>query len=357
MRIQGTLTTITTLLVLLLTASGCMKWDYGEEEQITLPAAGLFIVNEGNFQYGNATLSFYDPTAEKIENELFFRSNRMKLGDVAQSMTIYGNRGWIAVNNSHVIFAIDLTTCRETGRIENLTSPRFIHFVSDRKAYVSQLWDNRIYIFDPQTYTLTGAIEIPDMTASSGSTEQMVQLGNYVYCNCWSYQDRIIRIDTRTDAVDADLRVGLQPNSLVLDANGKLWTITDGGYEGSPTGTETPALYRIDAESFTIEQRLDFRPGDTPRALRLSGDGETLFWINDDVWSMPVSSTSLPSVPLIPSRATIYYGLTIDPDTGEIYLADAIDYQQPGLIYRYSPSGKLITRFYAGVTPTAFCWK
>ena len=42
-------------------------------------------------------------------------------GDVAQSMCIYGGKGWIAVNNSHVIFAIDPVTFKELGRIENLT--------------------------------------------------------------------------------------------------------------------------------------------------------------------------------------------------------------------------------------------
>lgn len=334
-----------------------MRWDYGGEEQFSCPPEGVFIVCEGNFQYGNATLSFYDPRTNKAENEVFFRANGMKLGDVAQSMTIGYDRGWIAVNNSHAIFAIDLTTLRETGRIEGLTSPRYVHFISPEKAYVSQLWDNRILIFNPRTYQLTGSIEVPGMDSTIGSTEQMVRRGNYVYCNCWSYQNRIIRIDSELDIVDAQVEVGRQPNSLAIDAFGKIWTITDGGYEGSPAGSETPALYRIDASTMTVEQRLDFNPGDTPRALTVSNDGLTLYWLNDDVWTMPVDAQDLPSLPLIPSRGTIYYALSVAPESGEIYLADAIDYQQPGMIYRYSPSGQLLTRFYAGVTPAFFCWK
>ncbi len=334
-----------------------MTQDYGSEEDFNCSEPGLFIVNEGNFQYGNATLSFYDPATNKVENEVFYRANRMRLGDVGESMTIYGNRGWIVVNNSHVIFAIDLTTFREIGRIEGLTSPRYIHFISARKAYVSQLWDNRIYVVDPKTFSISGTIEVPGMSAESGSTEQMVRRGNSVFCCCWSYQDRIIRINTATDEVDASLTVGLQPNSIVLDRNDKLWVITDGGYDGSPAGFETPALYKIDAETFTVEKRLDFKPGSSPRGLCLSGDGETLYWLNEDVWQMSVNSETLPTDALIPSRGTRYYGLTVDPDGGDIYVADAIDYQQPGMIYRYSADGEFITRFYAGVTPAAFCWK
>ena len=67
---------------------GCMEWDYGYTEDFSFRGRGLFIINEGNFQYGNASLSYYNPDTKAIENEVFFRSNAMKLGDVAQSITV-----------------------------------------------------------------------------------------------------------------------------------------------------------------------------------------------------------------------------------------------------------------------------
>lgn len=345
------------LLPVMAAASSCMQWDYGQPEEFESFGPGLFICNEGNFQYSNGTLSYYDPATGRVQNEVFFRANGFRLGDVVQSMTINNGLGWIVVNNSHVVFAIDPTTFKEAGRMENFTSPRYIHFVSGSKAYVSQLWDNRIFIVDPRRYEITGYITVPGMTMESGSTEQMVQYGQYVFCNCWSYQNKIIKIDTETDRVVDELIVGIQPASIVLDRFDKLWVLTDGGYSGSPYGSETPSLFRIDAGTFRIEKKFQFYSTSTPSELQLNGTRDRLYWVDNDIWDMDVTATSLPRSPLLQSRGTKYYGLTVNPVSGEIYVADAIDYQQQGLIYRYSAAGELIDKFYVGVTPGAFCWK
>ena len=346
-------------------AVSCMDYGPIEKEDFEIDNAGsgdevtgkgLFITNEGNFMYGNASLSYYDPETKQVQNEVFFRANGMKLGDVAQSMTIYDNKGWVVVNNSHVIFAIDLNTFKEVGRITGFTSPRYIHFLSDEKAYVTQIWDPRIYIVNPKTYQITGYVET-DMDFETGSTEQMVQYDKYVFTNCWSYQNRILKIDTETDKVVDELTIGIQPTSLVMDKYNKMWTITDGGYEGSPYGYEAPSLYRIDAETFTVEKQFKFKLGDWPSEVQLNGTRDTLYWINNDIWRMPVEADRVPVRPFLEFRDTKYYGLTVNPNNGEVYVADAIDYQQQGIVYRYSPQGKLIDEFYVGIIPGAFCWK
>lgn len=347
---------LTVAVVAILATYSCMKWDYGETEDFEVSGQGLFICNEGNFQYSNGSLSYYDPASGVAQNEVFFRANGYRLGDVVQSMTIHGSTGWIVVNNSHVVFAIDVNTFKEKGRIENLTSPRYIHFVDDTKAYITQLWDNRIFIVDPRRYEITGYITVPGMESGSGSTEQMVSYGKYVYCNCWSYQNRIIKIDTETDSVVAELTVGMQPTSLVMDCNEKLWTLTDGGYDGSPIGNEAPALYRIDAATFEIEQRYRFRSGSDVGKITINGRGDRLYWIDRDVWTMDVSDVRLPVRPFIKECQTRYYGLTVNPLNDEVYVADAIDYQQQGIIYRYSSEGTLIDQFYVGISPGAYAW-
>ena len=337
--------------------SSCMKWDYGEPEDFDVSSSGLFIVCEGNFQYGNGSLSYYDPIGRSVVNEVFFRANGFRLGDVAQSMTMGNGLGWVVVNNSHIIFAIDPVTFREVGRITGFTSPREMHFVSPTKAYVTQLWDNRIFIVDPLAYRITGYITVPGMMFDQGSTEEMVQIGNHVYCNCWSYQKKIIRIDTRTDSVDGEIEVGVQPKSLVSDCLGRLWTLTDGGYEGNPVGYEAASLYCIDTETFEVERQFQFRRTDDPSGLAINGTGDTIYWINRDVWRMDVRAARPPVRPFLEERSTRFYGLTVDPIRSDVYVADAIDYQQQGMIYRFTGLGQPVDSFYVGITPGAFCWK
>lgn len=342
-------------LFVLFSFGSCM--DYGpmdEEEFGSSPAGdGLFVLNEGNFMYGNASLSYYIPSKKRVQNEVFSRANGIALGDVAQSMMIRNGLGYLVVNNSGVIFVIDTDTFRVVGTLTGLVSPRYIHFLSDTKAYVTDLYDSRITIFDPQTLEITGHIPL----AGHKSAEQMVQRGNTVFTNCWSYDNKILVIDAVRDAVVDSITVGIQPTSLVLDKYGKLWTTTDGGYEGNPYGHEAPALWRIDAKSLQVDRRFGLSMGDRPSELTLNGTRDTLYFINRGVWRMPVEAEALPASAFIPYSGTIYYGLAVDPRSSEVYVADAIDYVQPGVVYRFTPQATAVDTFRVGITPGAFCFK
>ncbi len=185
----------------------------------------------------------------------------------------------------------------------------------------------------------------------------MVAYGDYVYCNCWSYQKSIIKIDTRTDKVVESLEVGIQPRNIALDCNDKLWVLTDGGgWDQNPIGYEAPALVRIDAKTFKIEKKFEFNLGDFCSKLCINGKKDSIFWINGDIWKMDVNASALPTESFLKSNGTYFYGLTVAPSSSEVYVADAIDYTQNGMIYRYSPEGNLIDQFSVGIIPGGFCW-
>lgn len=351
-----------------LLVTSCMKDDQLWQRANVAPPdspSGVFIVNEGNFMYNNASLSYYDTGSREVYNDIFFNTNGLPLGDVAISMTIRDSLGYIVINNSGKINIIDINTFEYRGKIRGLTSPRYIHFIDDSKAYVSDLYAQAISIVNPALKEISGKIELPNNASpyNQHPTEQMVEYGSYVFTNCWSYDNKIMLIDTYDDSVVDSMEVYLQPRFMVMDRYNSLWVLTDGGFEGNPLGYETPALMRIDAATMSTEMVWRFEKGHWPSGLELNGRKDTLYFINGDVYRHSVLSEADPEVFIEnpydgnPGFTGGFYGLGVDPYSSEVYVADAIDNVQSGVVYRYSPGGAAVDTFRVGIMPGAFCFK
>lgn len=327
----------------------------GNEVEETTPAVvpdgTLYVVCEGNYGAGNGSISLYNPDTKTVVNAAFEAANGMKLGENPQVMKIHGGLGYIVVTGSQAVFVVNPTTLKEVGRITELTSPRDILFAGDNKAYVTNLYSNQIDIVDLTSRKVVGKVNTK-VTLSA----QLYAPDHYVYTNCYGYSNNILKIDPATDAVVATLEVGVQANSVVMDKNNKLWVMTTGGYQGSPFGYERSGIYRVDPNSFAIEQSYLFALGDYPSEIRINEAADRLYWVNGSVWAMDVTATALPGQPLIKSAGTYFYDVTVAPKSGEVYVADAIDFTQPGCVIRYTKEGSELDRFTVGVAPGSFCW-
>jgi len=312
---------------------------------------GVFIACEGNFMYGNSSLSFYNAETKKVTNQLFYARNNTPLGDVAQSLALYNNTLFIVTNNSGKIFAVDPETVAFKGVITGLTSPRYIHFLSDEKAYVSDLYANHISIINPESFEVTGKIELGNHTS-----EQMVQIGNRVFVTSWSFDEYLLVIDAETDKLLNEIKVPFQPKELQVDVNGKLWILSQGSTEGFSQVEKAPSLSRFDPVTQTIEQIYRFQQGDLPTSLEINGNGDTLFFIHQGVNKMAIDSRHLPDSAFIFPRK-LFYSLGLNSNNDELYISDAIDYTQNAMIYRYTAQGVLLDSFPVGINPSDFLFR
>jgi YVTN family beta-propeller protein len=302
--------------------------------------------------YGNATLSVYDTVKGSVQNDLFYKVNGLPLGDVAESMTLWKAKGYIVVNNSGKIYVMDTGNGKYTGKITGLTSPRFIHIVNDQKAYVTDLYAGKISIVNPTTNLVIGSIPC----SSHPSTEEMVQLGTLLFVTCWSGDKTVLVVDTERDQIIAEITTGVQPCGIVRDRYDKIWVLCQSLPGNSPASLAQ--LQRIDPIAKTIDRSISFPSGAKPVKLSVDGKGEHLFYLlGKEVFKMPVLAGQLPDAPFLSLQSKVLYGLGIDPANGNIYVSDALDYQQPGMVTRFSATGRLLGSFKAGIIPGRFCFR
>lgn len=346
------------LLCLACLISGCEKYtvDHVNYQKST----GVFLLSEGNFKYANASLSFYEPNTKQIYNDVFWNTNGISMGDVAQSMILLDTLAFVVMNNSGKIIVFNNKSFKLITTITGLASPRYIHLINAEKAYVTDLSSNQITVFNPRTFKIMGSIKM------GYTTEQLVQYQNAVYVINWSNEQSIQRIDCTADSLTDTKEVTFQPNSMVIDRNNKIWVLSDGGNQGDKN-KKIAALTKIDASSFVVEKVFQFPSINfSPSRLTINGSGDSIYFISggwirttsDDngIFKMAVTDESLPLHPFIRQDSRFFYGLGVNPHTSEIYVTDPLDFVQPGLVFRYTGNGMAVDTFKTGIIPGSFCF-
>jgi len=317
-------------------------------------SSGFFIINEGNFNWGNASITYVDNSTHTAHQNIFEQVNNRPLGDIAQSMRVMNNRGYIVVNVSNKVEVVDLSTFKTIKSIDGFNSPRYIEFVDSTKAYVTNLYKD-ISVVDLTTLTVTKTIKIPEWT------EGMVMYNQYMFLTCIGdfnepssrRKAKLLILDTNEDKIVDSIQTGTEPVGIVIDKKLKLWVLCSGGWDGFAS----PVLIRVDPDLRQVEKAFSFSGNDIPSRLSVNPTGDTIYYLRNGVFQMPVTATELPSVPLISSGGHLFYGMAVHPVDGTIFVSDAIDYVQNGLAYHYSSSsGAKIESWETGRIPGSFCF-
>lgn len=309
---------------------------------------GAFIVNEGKFMGGDGSLSFYSYDSSKVYNDLFTSKNSRPLGDVPNSMTLYGDYGYIIVNNSGKVEVVDKSTYRSVATISELISPRNMTVLKGSKAYVTSLYSDSVAILDLKTNSVIGYINV------GKSTEAIAGNDFVTYVTNWLGGNTVYVINNDTDRIVDSIKVGNEPESMVIDKYNQLWVLCTGGWR-----KEHPAeLYVINTGSNRVDDKYVFPViTDSPSSLSIDGTGQSLYYLNNGVWRMDIDATSLPSSALIPqSGKQTFYRMGINPVNGDILVTDAVDYVQNGYLLVHKNDGTFISKHMTGVLPGDICF-
>lgn len=335
----------------ILAFSSCVTKDEPvPQPQDTLPdfsqKPGIFIINEGIFQWGNGSIDFWLPKSSKVYSNIFKTVNQRATGDVVQFMTIMGNKAWIIVNNSGLIEIVDLKSFKSLHSLSNFTSPRYLLKPSNNKIYVSDLYRPVIYVLDTQGNKLK---EI----SLQRTAEQLIEAGDKIWALNWSSyggfdNTGITVINPLSDQAENFIRLSKEPNSAVIDKHGHIWVLCSGGFMYE----ENPTLWRLGSNG-EIYQKFEFsNQGDYPTHLEINPGGDTLYYLNRDIYALSIDYPSLPGHKLIDAHDRNFYGFS----AGNLFLiSDALNYQTSGKVYIFSRTGVPIDTLTAGIIPGHFC--
>jgi YVTN family beta-propeller protein len=346
---------ITLCLVAVLFLQACKK-----EEKNTGPAPNtgekrkVFIVCEGSFGNGNSSMSLFLPNKDSVYEDAFKSINNQELGDVFQSMTRIDNSYFLCLNNSDRVLSLNENLT--LNKYLSVPKPRYVLEINKSKAYVSSLYNNKVYIINPSTHSVTGSIQLSRM-----NTEGMALYNNKAFICTWDTSvNKIYSINTSSDQLEDSFTVsGFAPQEVLVDKEQKLWVLSGNIAKGKPA-----AWTRVDPNTGQILKAFLFPPKADPIHPVLNNTKDTIYFIevnyeggteNNGIYRMSIHDASLPTQPFITAAPFQYYwGLGIEPVSGDIYVGDPKGFVQKGSVKVYAPDGTKKKEFAVGVGPGHF---
>ena len=250
------------------------------------------------------------------------------------------------MNGSAKIEVVDPLTFVSSATITGFNTPTYILPVNNTKAYVTDLYAKFITIVDLTTNTIAGKIPF------AAGTIEPILVEDKVYFPAQS-GDQLYILDIKNDKVTDSIRIDYGANTMVRDKNGRLWVLCSGHFAPGEY-----FLHCIDPVNNKVVSSFNFpNAGDSPWRLNINKTRDTLYYLNKGVNRMAINDATLPAEPFIKQENRNFYGLGINPNNGNIYVCDALDFVQRGRIEIYHPDGKLYKNFLAGIIPNGFYFR
>ena len=317
-------------------------------DQTVLPSiTGAFIINEGNFLQGNASIDFYSADSGKIFHNLFNIANGNAPGDVAYSMVIDDTLGYIVVNNSHKIEVISILDAERiaTIRLPNGASPRNLVLDGNGNGYVSALYKNLIYQLNMDSYTVQDSIPVganPEEIALHGGKLFVANSG-------FGSGNTISVIDLSTKTVTEIITVGDGPQ-WIRDSGGMLQVLCIGAYgDFSDPNDDTPGgIWLIDPATNSVVDSLVLAAGIHPSDLAISASGKGYFSNGSGIVEYNPATMQVVNANLI---SGFFYHVSVNPANGRLFVLDAKDFISPGELIIFDENGAELERHSTGIIP------
>ena len=315
----------------------------------------VYVLNEGNYSDPNgARLSVYDIDRDTVYKDVFeLANNGQHLGSTGDDIKLYQGKAYILMSHSENIDIISLETHQLLRSATFPGSiPREMLIDSVRhKLYVSRTNSGAVYVLDPSTLGILTSIPVGNNPLG------MTLAGNYLFvCNSGYGTDRTVSvIDARADTVATTLNLSDGPSSAAVAPGGNVWVVCSGNQFGTPP--TNGKIFIIDQVSLTVEDSISF-PESIWGTIAMGTNGYAYVATVAGFYGGSLDRISLASravlTHFIPDTS---YAMAVDGMTGDIYVANAMNFAEDGIVSIYSNAGLLLRQFGAERGPGAIAFK
>lgn len=311
----------------------------------------VFVLNEGAFLHGNASITSYDPYTGLAEQNYFSRNNGRPLGDVAQSAALIDDQLFVVVNNSHKIEVVDPATveANHTINLDGELSPRYIERVGENKAYITSYSDS-VAVLNLESLEVTGYINIGSRTEGIARVGQRVYVANTFNRDMTLDATTVSVIDSENDEVIQDIELRSGPSVVKVDSRDRVWVVCNGPSDENWAYNEG-AVYVLNGSDGTIIETIELH----------AGSGDLVFYEDEGVAYIAsgglrvidMDDFTISETPLI-NRS--FYSLGFDETDGPRIYAGLTpsNYEQAGTALIYNVDGVEVDSFSTGIAPAYF---
>lgn len=321
---------------------------------------GMYIVNEGNMGSNKCSLDYLDYMTSLYARNFYAERNPdvvMELGDVGNDIQIYGNKLYVVVNCSHKVEVLNAYTGKRIGKID-IPNCRYIRFYKGN-AYVSS-YVGPVQI-DPNApkgavYKVdTTDLKVQAKVIVGYQPEEMEIMDDYMYvANSGGYRpdkgyDNTVSVIQMEDFKQVEkIPVAINLHRIKKDKYKQLWVSSRGDYQ------------QTHSNLFVLSKKSGYNKLEVTDTVHIpcsnmAIQGDSLYVYSTEWNQIAGSNTTSYAIVNIRTHEVVSrnfitdgtekdiimpYGITIHPESGDIYVTDAKNYVSSGMLYCYTKEGK-----------------
>ncbi len=335
------------ILLTTLFLTGCGDDEPTPEAQLS----SVLVVNEGNFQAANGSISTFDLNTSQVTQGV------LEVDATAQNVVAYNEHYYLVANAPDKVEVIDKTDLSAMVSITSGFNNPFDFAAIGNRGYVTNwgtlnsetwAWENSyIAIIDLESN------EVIDSVALDVQPNGIVALNGQLYIanQGTSYVSVLDPSDLSIDHINTPFG----PSNFVVDADQDLWVLCTSG-----------SLVEIDAGTNTVSRKIEnIVTSGYNEKLAINGEGNVIYFLggNNDtftgsttVYQVAIDSDEL-SVASFVTDGFAFYGIAVNPDNGEVYVGDSNAFQSTGTGFVYDAQGNSLSSFATGIGPNNFIFQ